>query len=293
MNGGQCCSRHNKLTEMTGISKPLLMTGSTDPFVTKVIVLASNIIEKHCPWIWKGISDERQKLFAKTIHMKNKYIEACRFALYYYDLNDSDKTKQSLCTLHIDTQNGKGEDLSRVFIISKMIWEKEFTKGWRVSIICYTRHSVTSYMKRKNETVGPAVTYLINNFMEFPEMRQSVIGLKNWIFNNNMLNSLENGDFYEFNCHMNPAVHLSPVVYYTALLSFKYSLNYLEVISIIHAWAHLQWTVVYFCQGCSILLKNNKLKVRGILLGLHLFEHMKILHDKIKVSNKKSRITLQ
>ena len=72
MNGGQCCSRHNKLTEMTGISKPLLMTGSTDPFVTKVIVLASNIIEKHCPWIWKGISDERQKLFAKTIHMKNK-----------------------------------------------------------------------------------------------------------------------------------------------------------------------------------------------------------------------------
>ena len=38
VNGGQCCSRHNKLTEMTGISKPLLMTGSTDPFVTKVIV---------------------------------------------------------------------------------------------------------------------------------------------------------------------------------------------------------------------------------------------------------------
>ena len=60
--------------------------------------------------------------------MKNKCIEAFCFALYYYDLNDSDKTKQSLCTLHIDTQNGKGEDLSRVFIISKMIWEKSLQK---------------------------------------------------------------------------------------------------------------------------------------------------------------------
>lgn len=177
VNGGQCCSRHDKLTEISGISKPLLLTGSKDPFVTKVIVWASDIIEMYCPWIWKGISDERQDLFAKNIHKNNKYIEGCRFTVYYYDLNDCENTKQSLCTLHIDSQNGKDDDLSRVFIISKMIWEKQFTKGWRVSIICYTRHAVTSYMKRKNETIGPAITYLINNYMEFPAMRRSVTGL--------------------------------------------------------------------------------------------------------------------
>lgn len=103
------------------------------------------------------------------------------------------------------------------------------------------------------------------------------------------MENIAKGDFfYEFNCHMNPAIHLSPVVYYTAMLCFKYSLNYLEVISVMNAWVNLQWTVVYFCQGCLFLLKDNKLKVRGIFLGLHLFEQMKILHDKIKVSKKKN-----
>ena len=91
---------------------------------------STKLIFKYCPWIWFGIGDERRQKFAQKIHNDNRYIEACRFAVYYYNINDIAMTKENLCEMHLDTENGQGDALSQVLIISKMIWEKKNICGW-------------------------------------------------------------------------------------------------------------------------------------------------------------------
>ena len=112
------------MSEVSGISVPLFRTGTKDDLIQEMFVIGSDIIDSYCPWIWKGMSIERSLQFAQQIHKDNKKIEATRFAVYLYDINDMEKTKDCLCDMHVDSHNGKGEDLSQVLIISKMLWEK-------------------------------------------------------------------------------------------------------------------------------------------------------------------------
>ena len=75
--------------------------------------------------------------------------------------------------MHLDTQNRQGQALSEVFIISKMVWEKKNVCGWRVVI---TRHSITNYFTRKDETIGPAENHVINEYSKFCESRRCIKG---------------------------------------------------------------------------------------------------------------------
>ena len=60
--------------------------------------------------------------------------------------------------MHVDSSNGKSVDLAHVFIMSKMIWEKKNQRGWRISVICYTRDSITHYFKRKTSQMDYPLT---------------------------------------------------------------------------------------------------------------------------------------
>ena len=80
--------------------------------------------------------------------------------------------------MHVDSSNGKSVDLSHVFFMSKMIWEKKNVCGWRITVICYTRDSITHYLKRKNFTDGLAINHLIKVYSQFNTSRQSIASLK-------------------------------------------------------------------------------------------------------------------
>ena len=106
------------------MSKPAPRKETDDKFNLNVFAAASKLISKYCPWIWFGIGQERIKEFTRQIHNNNRYIKAMGLAVYCYNINNIKKTKNNLCQLHVDAQNGQGEALLQVFIISKMIWEK-------------------------------------------------------------------------------------------------------------------------------------------------------------------------
>ena len=92
--------------------------------------------------------------------------------------------------MHLDTENGQGDPLSQVLIISKMIWEKNNICGWRVAVICYTRHSITNYFTRKDETIGPAVTHVIKEYSKFCESRRCIKALKGILGEQKMITSV-------------------------------------------------------------------------------------------------------
>ena len=113
-----------------------------------------------------------------------------RLAVYCYNINNIKNRKKNLCEMHVDGQNGQGEALSPVSIISKMIREKNNICGWRVAVICYTRHSIKTYFTRKDETIGPAVTHVIKEYGKFCESRHCIKALKGIIGEQKMITSV-------------------------------------------------------------------------------------------------------
>ena len=63
---------------------------------------------------------------------------------------------------------------------------KENIYGWRVSVICYTRDSVSQYFIRKNKTDGPAIEHLIQVYGSFGAYRRSMKSLIEEIKNQNI-----------------------------------------------------------------------------------------------------------
>ena len=100
------------------------------------------------------------------------------------------KNKKNLCEMHVDNQNVQGKALSPVFIISNMVWEKKNICGWRVAVICYTRHSIKTYFTRKDETIGPAVTHVIKEYGKFCESRHCIKALKGILGEQKMITSV-------------------------------------------------------------------------------------------------------
>ena len=98
--------------------------------------------------------------------------------------------------------------------------------GCCVSIIFYTRDSVTQYFRRNNETDGQVIEYSISVYKLFSNSRHVISSLIDDLVSQKATEVVLDVKFHQFNCHMNPAVHLSPVIHYTVLLAFKYSLLY-------------------------------------------------------------------
>ena len=92
--GCQCSTKYTSLKGDDFISTPALRKETNDEFNLNIFVAASKLIFKHCPWILFGIGDERGQKFSQKIHNNNRYIEACRFAVYYYDTNNIAMTKK-------------------------------------------------------------------------------------------------------------------------------------------------------------------------------------------------------
>ena len=87
---------------------------------------------------------------------------------------------------------------------------------------------------------------------------------------------------------MNPSVFLSPTVFHIHQLVCHFSLNFMEVISLLRAWIELQWTPCYFCTVCEKMMKGNELKVRGIFIGHYVLEKMYRLYYYRKQDPKQS-----
>ena len=89
---------------------------------------------------------------------------------------------------------------------------------------------------------------------------------------------------------MNPAVFLSPVLFHAHQLVCHYSLNFMEVISLLRAWVELQWTPCYFCSVCQKMMILNELKIKGIFIGHYVLEKTYCMYYPRKEN---AKLTLQ
>jgi hypothetical protein len=253
----------NRKGDTLGISKPTTKPGTDEPVIKTLLRTCSDILRALNLKIFE-FGAERVALFSGKLAPGN-VVEAMRLAI---------TDEANLCGIHEDQRNDKG--FPEVPVFSKFIMVKN--KRYRVSIIMYSRQSISDYLKRKNCTYGVAVQWVLNIFKEIPEERRSI--LPGTFPNVRLDGSHRHGLAYStVPCHMDPSFFISPVIHFGLMLAFTHTLNFAELVSIFRAWAAMPFTTYYFTLAVVILLQAKELPCRGIGLGRFLLILMKKLKD--------------
>ena len=291
-----------------GIAVPLNnVVYGMDTLVDGIFQIFSKLLNKYVPWLWEKRSKERIREFSNSMVTGN-IIEANRCCAYPFYREEVMFTRSFLCHDHMDEKNDPSHPGVAVF--SKMIWENDDLrgiKGWRVAVICYSRKSIGDYYNRLRIKYGPAVQFCLTVFDEFPNWRKHIDELMSKLvdFQDNITHRLMKcgsryASYKTFECHCDPVVYLSSVVDCVALLQMKYHLDYVEVVSILRAFAALPHAVYYFVlvtsMICNRIEKYDRMinKNRGVLVGYHFWKLMEkaYLSDIESKNSKPTRFPL-
>jgi hypothetical protein len=264
----QCSSRTG---DPLGISVPSGKPGNGDDLIKGLLGTCSEILRALGCRIFQFKPDRLRK-FAGSLAQGNQ-IEAMRLAL---------TDEGNLCGVHEDKRNDK--DFPGVPVFSRFVTLNN--KRYRVSIIMYSRQSISDYFKRLKHTYGPAVIFVMDAFSKLPPERRSILP--------GSFRSRESETFdchgLAFSgvpCHMNPTFFVSPVIHFGLMITFHHRLDFAELVSIFRAWAAVPYTTYYFCSAVILLLQVKDLPVRGLLLGRLLLGLMNKLREDDRVLEKR------
>lgn len=230
-----CTSRSN---DSNGISKPLLKPGSNDPLIVKCFSILSSIAKcESCSWISNSpiYSDDRFPDRFNDFSFKicrGNIVEAIRIALV--DSNN-------ICHIHEDKHNDPYHSMSTVISIGKIV---TMNNGniWRLSIIGYSRKSISDYYIRKRKYV--------------PIIREFVL------YHNKVLSDLktsETMDTFDTNVkkgtisYNNPFENLNLPVNISLSMIKEFNLNYVQSISVISAYILSYKDSLLFNEACKRL----------------------------------------
>eukprot|EP00978_Attheya_sp_CCMP212_P012482 scaffold31138_cov58-Attheya_sp.AAC.5 len=251
----------SRTKDILGISCPHRKHGSQDIIFHSPINAMSRIISnRNFPFIMKLIDQDRANFFSRTIYSENHYFEAWRIAL---------TDNLSVCGVHEDKNNDPA--YPSVSVLSKII--QIDAKAWRISIIFYSRHSIGSYIHRRDKSYGPALQFVMNAYNSVHESRRIIkddtFSLPKHVF------SQLGTHCEEHLCHMKPSVNVSPIVHFTLMFIFHFKLDYFGAISLVMAWAHMAYTPYFYCYTIQFLLVEDILPVKGDLVGFSILCFMK------------------
>ena len=210
---------------------------------------------------------ERRNQFSKRIASSNT-IEAMRLAINPIWIDDSNQLENFLCNFHTDPHNDTR--YPHVVVLSGIIWLIPKKLAARVVIIAYTRQSGTNFLDRM-DFVGEAVAHVYKVYEKIPLWRRSSTGLLDHICGRKNTGITPLGTkYWTIECHVNPLVYVGPWVHYLCVLTYKYCLNVVEVVSLIRAAATSAYTPYFFAVVAEDRIKYGFDKShRGPLLGYH------------------------
>ena len=233
-------------------------------------------------WLW-NMEKDRIDNFAATI-VKGNLIEAMRIAMNLMIVGDFSKTKDYFCKFHTDDFNDF--TFQRVAVVSGVIWIVPNVVAARVSIIFYTRNSIHASRCRVSGE-GELVLYLRKVFTDdFEEWRQCPDLLLQHLYdpsNRITARSTDGRGYYLFRCHLNPFVVLSPWINAAIRLRRELLLDYVEVTSILRAFATQHHTTYYAHVASEKVLEKGLCNVgirRGVNMGLDLLKLMLLLEKE-------------
>ena len=266
-----------------GVSKPdflskTLVGNDSAPFTKWIFELMTRSIRKLCPFVWKGMPEERLEAYARKISPDN-IIEAMRICAVWFG-PDTEKMLGNICNLHVDEKNDVF--LREVVVFSTVVYDNDTKEsGTRISVILYTRQSINNYLIRETSTVGPAVQKILLVYNELvckEKFRIDCGMLAGYIKKLEPTGTFNNKNYYDFPCHLNPMIYMSPVISTMTLMITKHKLNFVETVSMIRAFGALANTTHYISVVLLMMAQEDKLTNRGVELGRDILYYTKKLY---------------
>ena len=198
--------------------------------------------------------------FSKKIHPEN-VVEGMRIAI------TESRASQSLCKPHVDENNDP--NVPAVIVLSKVVMLNE--KTYRIAIILYSRKAIGEFYSRKQIFV-PCIEHMLHIYHCAPDYRKNVhCFLKR--FRETSLQTTVHQRFghniFESECNYDPALYHSSIMHFTTMATFHHDLNFLEMISVLRAFAACPQAPVYYCLAMLIVCQTKSLSetVRGCEIG--------------------------
>jgi hypothetical protein len=272
---GYCCGQNtghiadDDITNVKSSFKKSITRPRAKKFPGNIILksCAFNAIEilskamDHIDFPKKPFNFDKERLcdFAQRLAPENR-VEAFRIAM---------TTEGYPCGIHTDDHNAP--DFPEVVSFSKYIEYNE--QKWRISIICYSRKSISDYYNRLKKDYGPSLK-AVSNFVDHCDMSRMKV-LPDTRKKLLLSDHVEFGvHFANMDCHFNPVVGTSPVIHFTLLLTLKFNLCYIELMSLMLAWVKMPFSHFFYCMSIGVFMRQGRLPCRGPLLGYHLLQYM-------------------
>ena len=255
-----------------GISEPVLLTGTREPFFLNLFTKFSKLLKNHCDWLWKEKERRRHHDFAAEI-VKGNVIEAMRIAMNLILIQDWEVTKDYFCNFHTDDHND--EIHQQVATLSGIVCIVPGVMYARVCAIFYTRNSLSNHAARVM-TDGEFITEVSHVLIGFDSWKKRTDDLVAYLYlkKNCRKHVSSAGHFWSFESHLNPFVALSPWIYYGYCLIKFMMLDYVEATSMCRAFATQNYTTYFFVLVVKQILDGKKHVRRGYLLGFDLIQEM-------------------
>jgi hypothetical protein len=271
--GFTSCQSVSRKKSTTGVSVPCEKQNMTQGVIQCMVVASDMVRATKLPWCDAPCIDKdhpvlRQQRFAGTFDPSN-LMEAIRLHV---------SGPGSLCRAHSDQQNSKKESMAVTVGLSKGVVGVSGME--RIGFTTYSRLSI-DYSLKESVATEPFLDAIILLYRALPQdlkviTEDIVKGPKEY--------PLPGIPCIIRDCHMNPLVYHSPVVYMALQLFQKFQLTFHELTSVVVCFEHLPSKVYVFVVAALSLLNgpfNGCKRPRGYDFGYMLLMNMDIVKQSL------------
>ena len=265
-SGGEAYARD----PVTGMTGPSVCKGTADPFIIGLFEKFSGLVKQELPFCYKGLPMERGEEFAKSIHPSNIFEGITLVVSEFDEAVEHGKSLELLCNIHEDILNS--QEYPEVVIATNLFKTGDLKKA-RCGIIGYQRVSGDTTMARKS-TIEPPLQQILSVYEMFTDDRKDIPTLLRGLSWRNRHSERAGSEPYQsVPCHLDPAIFLSPILHYTMLAHERFTLDYLEICSLMRAFMSAPYTTYYYVTAMSLLLDLQS-PPRGFELGYWVYQRM-------------------
>ena len=242
--GFTSCKSTSRKNSLTGVAVPVEKPGITTGIIQCMVVASNLVRETKLPWcdapcIDNDCPDLRHNRFAGTFDLQN-LMEAIRIHV---------SGPGSLCLAHSDIQNSKKGPMAITVGLSKGFLDG-FGHMQRFGFTTYSRRSIDVSLKESVIT-EPFLAAIRKLYRDVPLGQKAIT--------RDIVNEPASFPFPGVpciiqDCHTNPVVYYSPLVYMALQLVEKFQLSFHEVASVVVCYEHYPSKVYVFVVSALSLL---------------------------------------
>ena len=239
----------------TGVAAPFLRKTHGKANLVKSFCAVSEYVKNlKMPWLPANVvpfnhndNDDPRNALPKKIHPDN-IIPSMRFAL---------TTSGNPCCCHSDTKNSQHIAFESVTTFAMSVMHENEEK--HMAMIAFSRCAIDQCLVCE-AVYAPYVKFICDTYNSFDNVRKNLCA--DWVKGGEVIECVPGLMAYSLPCHLDPWGMYSAWVHYTNLLRLQFSLEDMEVTSLVRAMAVIPQCTYYYGAAATAVLQEKTIDAR-------------------------------